>query len=191
MNADHRDALILLARVLARIESQEATMTAVDHLGFHLRLKTQDAMRGARKQSGPRAGWRVRINKVLRQPVLCNRLRAHFRTLRTSTRDDRPVDQLSPESMNPVIFRPSDDHQGQIFSSRRRQMNELSLVILTSFPLQAWSANTSGGSLRRFCSAWLFPSGFRRSWHGRERKSRRGSRAGSYIWISHRSSFPL
>jgi putative heme iron utilization protein len=48
MNADHRDALILLARVLARIESQEATMTAVDHLGFHLRLKTQDAMRGAR-----------------------------------------------------------------------------------------------------------------------------------------------
>src|SRR5216683_4777713 len=48
MNADHKDALILLARVFARIESQEATMTAVDRLGFHARLKTQDGMRGAR-----------------------------------------------------------------------------------------------------------------------------------------------
>jgi heme iron utilization protein len=48
MNADHKDALVLLARELARIESQEATMTAVDRLGFHVRLKTQDGMRGAR-----------------------------------------------------------------------------------------------------------------------------------------------
>jgi putative heme iron utilization protein len=48
MNADHKDALVLLARTLAGIESQEATMTAVDRLGFHLRLKTQDGMRGTR-----------------------------------------------------------------------------------------------------------------------------------------------
>ena len=48
MNADHKDALILLARAFARIESQEATMTAVDRLGFHARLKTQDGMKGAR-----------------------------------------------------------------------------------------------------------------------------------------------
>jgi heme iron utilization protein len=48
MNADHKDALILLARVFARIESQEATMTAVDRLGFHVRLKTQDGMHDAR-----------------------------------------------------------------------------------------------------------------------------------------------
>ena len=48
MNADHKDALILLARVFARIESPEATMTAVDRLGFHARLQTQDGMRGAR-----------------------------------------------------------------------------------------------------------------------------------------------
>jgi putative heme iron utilization protein len=34
MNADHRDALVLLAQKFARIESQEATMTAVDRLGF-------------------------------------------------------------------------------------------------------------------------------------------------------------
>jgi heme iron utilization protein len=48
MNADHGDALILLARALARIDSQEATMSAIDRLGFCLRLKTQDGMRGAR-----------------------------------------------------------------------------------------------------------------------------------------------
>jgi putative heme iron utilization protein len=48
MNADHKDALVLLARTFARIESTEATMTAVDRLGFHVRLKTPDGMRGAR-----------------------------------------------------------------------------------------------------------------------------------------------
>jgi heme iron utilization protein len=48
MNADHKDALVLLAREFAGVESQEATMTAVDRLGFHVRLKTQDGMSGAR-----------------------------------------------------------------------------------------------------------------------------------------------
>jgi putative heme iron utilization protein len=48
MNADHGDALVLLAREFAGIESQEATMTAVDRLGFHVSLKTTDGMRGAR-----------------------------------------------------------------------------------------------------------------------------------------------
>lgn len=48
MNADHKDALILLARLFAGLESQEAEMTAVDRLGFSLRLKTADGMRGAR-----------------------------------------------------------------------------------------------------------------------------------------------
>ena len=48
MNADHKDALVLLARRFARIESQEATMTTVDRLGFHVRMKTQEGMRGAR-----------------------------------------------------------------------------------------------------------------------------------------------
>jgi putative heme iron utilization protein len=48
MNADHQDALILLARIHTGIESQEAAMTAVDRLGFHVRLKTEDGMKGAR-----------------------------------------------------------------------------------------------------------------------------------------------
>ena len=48
MNADHKDALILLARTSAGIESQEAAMTSVDRLGFQVRLKTTEGMRGAR-----------------------------------------------------------------------------------------------------------------------------------------------
>jgi hypothetical protein len=48
MNADHKDALVLLAREFAHIESQEAAMTAVDRLGFHVRVKTADGVRGAR-----------------------------------------------------------------------------------------------------------------------------------------------
>jgi heme iron utilization protein len=48
MNADHKDALVLLARTFAHMESQEATMTAVDRLGFHLRIKTNRGIRGVR-----------------------------------------------------------------------------------------------------------------------------------------------
>jgi heme iron utilization protein len=48
MNADHKEALILLAKRFAGIEALQAEMTAVDRLGFHLRLKTQDGMKGTR-----------------------------------------------------------------------------------------------------------------------------------------------
>jgi len=48
MNTDHGDALTLLARAFAGIESQEVAMTSVDRLGFHVRLKTQEGTRGAR-----------------------------------------------------------------------------------------------------------------------------------------------
>jgi putative heme iron utilization protein len=48
MNTDHKEALVLLAQKFARIESEEATMTAVDRLGFHVRMKTRDGIRGAR-----------------------------------------------------------------------------------------------------------------------------------------------
>jgi putative heme iron utilization protein len=48
MNTDHKDALVLLARVFAGMEAQEAAMTAVDRLGFHVRLKTAEGMKGAR-----------------------------------------------------------------------------------------------------------------------------------------------
>ena len=48
MNTDHGDALVLLAKAFAGIESQEVTMSSVDRLGFHVRLKMQDGIRGLR-----------------------------------------------------------------------------------------------------------------------------------------------
>jgi heme iron utilization protein len=48
MNADHIDSMILLARFHAGVEAMEATMTSVDRLGFTLRLKTNEGMKGAR-----------------------------------------------------------------------------------------------------------------------------------------------
>ncbi len=69
MNADHKDALILLARIFARIESQEASMTAVDRLGFHVRLKTQEGMRGARIAFSREVHNPVETRKVLVEMV--------------------------------------------------------------------------------------------------------------------------
>jgi putative heme iron utilization protein len=40
--------MILLARAYAGFDATEAAMTAVDRLGFHLRLKTNDGMKGTR-----------------------------------------------------------------------------------------------------------------------------------------------
>ena len=48
MNKDHSDSLLLLARVFAGAEADQATMTSVDRLGFHVRLKTADRVRGVR-----------------------------------------------------------------------------------------------------------------------------------------------
>jgi heme iron utilization protein len=48
MNADHVDSMILLVRSHAGIEATEATMTSVDRLGFTLRLKTNEGMKGVR-----------------------------------------------------------------------------------------------------------------------------------------------
>jgi putative heme iron utilization protein len=48
MNADHADSMILLARVHAQLEATEAAMTSVDRLGFTLRLKTADGIKGPR-----------------------------------------------------------------------------------------------------------------------------------------------
>jgi len=48
MNADHADAMIELARRHAGIAADEAAMTSVDRLGFTLRLKTAEGMKGTR-----------------------------------------------------------------------------------------------------------------------------------------------
>ncbi len=69
MNADHKDALILLARVHAGVESQEATMTAVDRLGFHVRLRTPEGMRGARIAFSREVGNPAETRNVLVEMV--------------------------------------------------------------------------------------------------------------------------
>jgi len=48
MNADHSDSMILLAKVHTGMEATEAQMTAVDRLGFQVRLKTAEGMKGKR-----------------------------------------------------------------------------------------------------------------------------------------------
>lgn len=48
MNEDHVDAMILLARKQGGLEASDAAMTAVDRMGFHLRLTTAEGMKGIR-----------------------------------------------------------------------------------------------------------------------------------------------
>ena len=48
MNDDHADALLLIARRFAGEAADEAAITAVDRLGFHLRLKSGERIHGAR-----------------------------------------------------------------------------------------------------------------------------------------------
>jgi putative heme iron utilization protein len=48
MNTDHADALVLIARQFAGETADEAIMTAVDRLGFHLKLRSGDRMHGRR-----------------------------------------------------------------------------------------------------------------------------------------------
>jgi putative heme iron utilization protein len=48
MNRDHPDALLTMARVLAREEAEEARMLAVDRLGFKLRLRSGERLHSCR-----------------------------------------------------------------------------------------------------------------------------------------------
>ena len=48
MNTDHADALLLIARRLAGEAADQAAMTAIDRLGFHLRLKSGYRIHGRR-----------------------------------------------------------------------------------------------------------------------------------------------
>ena len=69
MNADHQDALILLARVFAGTEAQEAVITSVDRLGFHVRMKTEQGMKGARVAFTSEVSTPVETRKMLVEMV--------------------------------------------------------------------------------------------------------------------------
>jgi putative heme iron utilization protein len=69
MNADHKDALVLLSRAFAGMAAQEAMMTSVDRLGFQLRVKTADGMRGTRIAFLREVNTPVETRKVLIEMV--------------------------------------------------------------------------------------------------------------------------
>ncbi len=48
INTEQAETLLLLARVFGNVEAQQATVTALDRLGFHLRIKTPGRMQGGR-----------------------------------------------------------------------------------------------------------------------------------------------
>ncbi len=48
MNADHADALLIYARALGPAAAEAAEMTAVDRLGFRLRVRTAEGFQGCR-----------------------------------------------------------------------------------------------------------------------------------------------
>jgi hypothetical protein len=69
MNADHVDAMIVLAQKYAGIEATEASMTAVDRLGFHLRLHTPEGVKGSRINFPREARTAEETRKVLVEMV--------------------------------------------------------------------------------------------------------------------------
>jgi len=48
MNSDHADALVLLAKHQGNVNADEVRMIAVDHLGFDVKVRIGDQLRGAR-----------------------------------------------------------------------------------------------------------------------------------------------
>lgn len=69
MNADHVDSMILLAQTLAQLKATEASMTSVDRLGFWLRLKTAEGMKGARINFSHEVSTPQETRKVLAEMV--------------------------------------------------------------------------------------------------------------------------
>jgi putative heme iron utilization protein len=69
MNADHVDSMILLARSYAQMEAIEASMTSVDRLGFSLRLKTKDGIKGVRINFLREVATALETRKVLVEMV--------------------------------------------------------------------------------------------------------------------------
>jgi putative heme iron utilization protein len=69
MNKDHSDSLLLLAKVFAGVEADQASMTAVDRLGFHLRLKTADRVHSVRIAFLVQARSVADARKVMEQMV--------------------------------------------------------------------------------------------------------------------------
>jgi putative heme iron utilization protein len=69
MNEDHAPALVLLARAAGETAAEQATMTAVDRLGFHLRLLSGDRVHGMRIAFSREARTAAEVRAVLVEMV--------------------------------------------------------------------------------------------------------------------------
>ncbi len=65
VNADHPDALILLARHQGVEEVEEARMTSVDRLGYQLRIRTGEGMQGLRIGFPEEARTPTRVRELM------------------------------------------------------------------------------------------------------------------------------
>ena len=65
MNEDHGDALRAITRKFGNLEAEEATMVAVDRLGFVVRAKTAQGMKGVRIQFPETVRTREDARRVL------------------------------------------------------------------------------------------------------------------------------
>ena len=69
MNADHAEALLLIARHYTGELPDEAAMTAVDRLGFHVRLRSGDRVHGSRVAFPREAATSEEARRVLVEMV--------------------------------------------------------------------------------------------------------------------------
>jgi putative heme iron utilization protein len=74
MNADHGEALLSLARAAGEDHLDAAAMTAVDRLGFHLRLQSGDRVRGIRIAFPREARTSTEVRSLLVDMVRAARL---------------------------------------------------------------------------------------------------------------------
>lgn len=65
MNADHADALRQITRHFASLDAEEATMVSCDRLGFVVRVRTAEGMKGARIQFPEPVTSREQARKVM------------------------------------------------------------------------------------------------------------------------------
>lgn len=65
MNADHADALRTITRHFAGLDAQEATMVSCDRLGFTVRARTPEGMKGSRIPFPEPVGSREDARRVL------------------------------------------------------------------------------------------------------------------------------
>jgi len=102
MNADHGEALRAIARHYAGLVAEEATMVSCDRLGFVIRAKTAEGMKGARIQFPEPVLSRADARRVLvAMTKLAKSSATHAGGVRANSRRRSPPDSDSCDEMHP------------------------------------------------------------------------------------------